>query len=237
VNERRSLFDSPPTDKNDHDAWAIWISGFFADFKVRWRALMESDAWHSCGIDSQGSVISNYDYTPYNRKLVDEAAGGFKEVAAAIIQFERVWKFASPGRANEIARKLREIAIDLADGHAIDPNQEGDVDGLGWEIEDANIRMSTIPVHTPHYNPDTLKLSFDGKVVKIAGQARSWKSILAAFQDEGWPDRIRNPIVLKGANSTRACKDAAEGLNKRMAGIGIGFEFKNGGVEWRRKNT
>lgn len=87
---------------------------------------------------------------------------------------------------------------------------------------------------TPVWDRDRRELSFKGKVVKRFRQpAPNQQPILDAFQEEGWPPRIDDPLpVTRGGDRRQRLADAVRGLNA-MDFIRFELDGTTEGVLWK----
>jgi hypothetical protein len=55
--------------------------------------------------------------------------------------------------------------------------------------------LPTPDMDRPHWNPVTCRLTFSGKLVRqLAKRARNCIAVLNAFEEEGWPACIDDPL-------------------------------------------
>jgi hypothetical protein len=84
----------------------------------------------------------------------------------------------------------------------------------------------------PNWNADTGELSIDGENVRtVARRAKSIRPILDAFQREGWPRRIDDPLPYKDWYATRI-QEACDSLRKDLSSIDFRPDGSGKGVTW-----
>ena len=88
----------------------------------------------------------------------------------------------------------------------------------------------------PHWDPELHELRLDGQLVKqFKLPSRNQETVLAAFEEEGWPARIDDPLPPRHTqNAKRRLQDTIKGLNRnqknrlvRIMGDGTGL-----GIRW-----
>jgi hypothetical protein len=95
-----------------------------------------------------------------------------------------------------------------------------------------------------HWDPDTRKLTVNGQIIKrFKWPAANQEAILSAFQEEGWPERIDDPLPPQPEqDSKRRLSDTIKCLNRKQTnhllhfrgdgtGEGITWEFVEPDVE------
>ena len=113
-------------------------------------------------------------------------------------------------------------------------------EGLGW-LNAANREWllhetgeSTIAPSLPAWDATTGELALDGRVVRtVAVRATNLRPILSAFQEEGWPPRIDDP--LPGSESGQRLHRAIAELNNGLADISFHSDGRTSGVIWRHR--
>ena len=94
----------------------------------------------------------------------------------------------------------------------------------------------------PHWDETHHTLYFGGKVVKrFRRPASSQQLILAAFQEDGWPYRIDDPLVPESGATKRHAKrrlrSAVQNMNRAQHGpvlIHFHLDGTGQGVRWTR---
>jgi hypothetical protein len=90
--------------------------------------------------------------------------------------------------------------------------------------------------HKPHWHPERRVLSFGGRVVKrFLVPASNQETILSAFQEEGWPEHIDDPLPGNhGIDPKARLNDAIYRLNRKQLKLMIRFHTNgNGnGIHW-----
>ncbi len=87
----------------------------------------------------------------------------------------------------------------------------------------------------PRYDPVTRELSRGGKRLKTYRRhAHSQESVLLAFEAQGWPERIENPLEEEqGVDRKERLRETVKSLNDGLRGKGIRFRADGmGGVRW-----
>jgi hypothetical protein len=88
----------------------------------------------------------------------------------------------------------------------------------------------------PRWEPGPRRLWFGGQLVKwIRQPAKSQEAILAAFEEEGWPRRIDDPLPpVEGRDSLERLHEAVKGLNRSQVTRLLEFrrDGTGEGVEW-----
>ena len=92
-------------------------------------------------------------------------------------------------------------------------------------------KMLGSEVQTPKYDSQLRELTF-GKVLlkKFKQPAENQELILQAFEEEGWPDRIDNPLPRQTQHSV-----TVRDLNRNMKSSAIRFELDGtgNGIIWK----
>lgn len=90
----------------------------------------------------------------------------------------------------------------------------------------------------PRWNPEVRLLHFDGQLVKrFKWPAVNQEAILCAFQEEGWPDRIDDPLPpQRQQDSKRRLADTIKCLNRKQINSLIHFrgDGTGEGVIWEQ---
>jgi len=90
---------------------------------------------------------------------------------------------------------------------------------------------------TPVWDPDFRELRYDGILVKrLSAVAANQAKILAAFQEEGWPQRIFDPLSPSGTQPpARRLRRAIYQLNKAVNAPLLHFHTNGDGISvcWR----
>jgi len=87
----------------------------------------------------------------------------------------------------------------------------------------------------PTWNRDRGELSLDGDVIKRVRSvtvAKNVTRILDTFEDDGWPDRIDDP--LDPSNSQMRLHEAIKRLNDNLTGIKFRADGTGQGIVWER---
>jgi hypothetical protein len=90
----------------------------------------------------------------------------------------------------------------------------------------------------PHWSGDVRELYWNGILVKqFRVPAWSQELILAAFQEEGWPAHLDDPLPQsEGVDPKERLRNAIKGLNRNQKNVLLHFEGDGNaqGVVWRR---
>ncbi len=112
----------------------------------------------------------------------------------------------------------------------------------GWTPTrgNSNSQMTGKPALAgPHWNADVRRLQFNAQLVKrFKWPAMNQEMVLCAFEEEGWPERIDDPLPPKPAqNSKRRLADTIKCLNRKQIQELIHFrgDGTGEGVIWERK--
>ncbi len=104
------------------------------------------------------------------------------------------------------------------------------------EIPPANGETHFKASHKPHWDPVRRKLSLAGRIVKqFHVPAGNQEVILSAFQEEGWPQYIDDPLPgNRGINPKTRLNDAIYRLNRKQLTCLIRFHTNGtgSGVHW-----
>lgn len=100
--------------------------------------------------------------------------------------------------------------------------------------------LGSTPNHRPDWDPNSRTLYVEGKIVKrFKWRAANQEAVLCAFQEEGWPRRIDDPLSPHPEqDSKRRLSDTIKCLNNKQAhrlirfhgdgtGEGVVWEFGN----------
>lgn len=159
-------------------------------------------------------------------------------------------------RPTDSIRKFRgvgSLALDVADcfvltdaGHerlvsaALETNREStrDIIRVMFSGERARVdgKHPVLPP-VPEWDVQRRVLLLDGEVVKrFTHSAPSQELILAAFQEEGWPSWIDDPLPIRGrANPKRRLRQTVQNMNRAQSPQGIRFTASCDGlaVSWQ----
>jgi len=92
-------------------------------------------------------------------------------------------------------------------------------------------------VEKPYWDADEHELWFKGRVIKrYSREAKLQACILGAFQEEGWPPCIDDPLTGNAEQSlsrSSRFRNAVRKLNENVEQFGLGFKCNGrGGVWW-----
>lgn len=110
---------------------------------------------------------------------------------------------------------------------------------IGFAISARN-RIAEIESCLPTWDVDRHELSFSGYLVKrFKHKSRNQETILAAFQEEGWPSAIPDPLPQNGdTDPKRRLNDTIKGLNHHQENELIRFrgDGTGEGVIWESRS-
>jgi hypothetical protein len=99
-------------------------------------------------------------------------------------------------------------------------------------------KTQTVQTPLPNWNAEIRELRLNGKLVKrFKWQAMNQEIVLAAFQEEGWPARIDDPLPPQPAqDSKRRLSDTIKCLNRKQTSELIHFrgDGTGEGIIWER---
>ncbi len=108
----------------------------------------------------------------------------------------------------------------------------------GITIPDANGRWD--PKDTPDWDPQSRRLSFSGALVKrFKWPAANQETVLGAFQEESWPERIDDPLYPQpDQDPKRRLSDTIKCLNRKQTNELIHFrgDGTGQGITWEHCN-
>lgn len=94
----------------------------------------------------------------------------------------------------------------------------------------------TIPKGKPHYDAEEHELWYRGRLVKRFIRSAPWQEmILAAFEEEGWPGSIDDPLPgTRTGDPVERLHDAVKGLNHAQAAKLLRFHTarQGRGIRW-----
>lgn len=97
-----------------------------------------------------------------------------------------------------------------------------------------------LAINHPHWDLKLRRLMYQGKLIKhFRCPAQNQETILSAFQEEGWPQRISDPIPpSKETDSKQRLHDAIRSLNRNQTNLLIKFhgDGTGEGVLWSPEN-
>jgi hypothetical protein len=129
----------------------------------------------------------------------------------------------APGTANRTFRRMRNLA--LSPRTCLVLTAEGQRLLESWEARQVppsagadmnNMAGSAQPVAVPHWDGERRQLWYRNRLVKLyRTPAGSQETILAAFEEEGWPPRIDDPLSRgTGHDPQERLHEAVKGLNR-----------------------
>jgi hypothetical protein len=112
----------------------------------------------------------------------------------------------------------------------VDGSRSADADGTG------NGNGNGEPQQLPRWDADLRELWVGGKLLKrFPRRAPNQELILAAFQEQGWPPRIDDPLPPRGERHAHCClHDTVIRLNRTLRRRGLRFhgDGSGSGVRW-----
>lgn len=90
----------------------------------------------------------------------------------------------------------------------------------------------------PNWNHETGELHFSGKRVRrvgYPGRATNVVAILDAFEEQGWPNRIDDP--LPGGTDKQRLREAVRNLNRELTRIRFRADGSGTGIVWQTTHT
>lgn len=132
-------------------------------------------------------------------------------------------------RAKNVSRELAIVQLSIQFG--LPPAD------AAWILEELGETLPNDHEHAPgrpNWNRERGELTFDGEVVRqIArvNQARNIVLILDAFQEEGWPRRIDDP--LPGTGGAERLGNTLRRLRERLSAITFERDGTGEGITWR----
>lgn len=99
-------------------------------------------------------------------------------------------------------------------------------------------KESTPTSHRPNWDRGTGKLHYGGKLVRHVanpGRATNIVAILDVFEEQGWPERIDDP--LRGGADKQRLREAIRTLNQGLSGIRFRADGTGSGIGWEPADT
>ena len=93
---------------------------------------------------------------------------------------------------------------------------------------------SRVTTKHPTWDPDGRRLLWGGRVLKVYHHsAAEQQLILAAFEEQGWPNRIDDPLSPKFLlDSVERLHNTIRSLNDRLEGIRFHCDGSGTGIRW-----
>ena len=108
------------------------------------------------------------------------------------------------------------------------------VDQIDQSIQEVAGQAVLPTLSTPQWDGDRSRLLMDGKVIRTVSRlAKNVVQILRAFEDDGWPDRIDDPITGPEANQPTRLHEAIRSLNNGLTMIRFRSDGTGTGIEWK----
>lgn len=128
---------------------------------------------------------------------------------------------------------LTPAGVRFAQELLIQPNHEA-TSRLAGRMKGPDRRHDEV---VPHWDPGKRQLEFRGRVIKAFVRA-AWnqEAILTAFEEEGWPQQVDDPIPPAGGRNQRArLRACIQSLNRQAAppAIEFGCEPNGAAICWR----
>jgi hypothetical protein len=136
-------------------------------------------------------------------------------------------------RGTSIERAVLDVAVGI--GHMSHANYEWLLREMGMRRTPRTTEQSRNMPPVPEWNAENGELRFRGKLVRtlrVGGRPTNIQRIVDAFQEEGWPTSIDNP--LPGGPNQQRLHATLQSLNEGLKGIR--FHGQRGGraIRWAR---
>lgn len=132
---------------------------------------------------------------------------------------------------------LTQAGVEAAESQCL-PSPDGPLPTLSDHSQASEEPPEQWPV--PQWDPELRKLHLDGQLVKrFKWPALNQEAVLCAFQEEGWPTRIDDPLPPQPEqDSKRRLADTIKCLNRKQTNELIHFcgDGTGEGVIWERSN-
>lgn len=129
------------------------------------------------------------------------------------------------------SRKKSYVAAMLELGHLTNLLAQGDRDNLAALLGETVF----VPAGAkPHWDRETVTLHFRGQMVRrFRGRttAKNQVAVLDAFEEEGWPSRIDDP--LSPSSKGRRLREVVRKLNKGQTILRFSADGSSQGITWR----
>lgn len=152
----------------------------------------------------------------------------------AVVRYEKCFK------DGMLPRKVRLLWTKL-----VEQSRDGDysafqtAEDMAEMLKAESLNVSSEPqTDRPRWDKDGRALIVGGVVVKQYKRhpAPNQVRILAAFEEEGWENRIDDPIP-GGTNPKKRLRDTVQDLNKAQGAIKFSTDGTGEGVQWEPRTT
>lgn len=178
--------------------------------------------------DDEKRVFREGSALAFNEDLCFVPTEAGLELATVFLQSRRTAPFAGPGEANEAAAGDGHRTLGTADGQA----SEGTPAAAAERGRNAEQAAHLVPV----WDGDRLELRLGQRIVKrFKSPATNQATVLAAFDEEGWPPRIDDPLPPHpDLEPKRRLHDTINSLNRNQKHRLIRFlgDGSGKGVRW-----
>lgn len=197
--------------------YAVDTDSTLWDFAISIRRLLELGASET---DLRWLVLKGF--VKHGREVTVEGDDGREFRPTGNLTFSRKTCFV----LTDVGIKVASLQCDASnDGRATSPGNNGQ--------DDAHH-----PLPTPRWDADLRKLQLGGQLVKrFKWPATNQEAVLCAFQEEGWPERIDDPLPPQPEqDSKRRLADTIKCLNRKQVNELLHFrgDGTGEGVLWER---
>jgi hypothetical protein len=152
----------------------------------------------------------------------------------------------APGRASRTFRRMRNLALSprtclvlTAEGQRLLESWEARQREMAARADPNGAVASALRAAVPHWDSEQRQLWYRDRLVKLyRTPAASQETILAAFEEEGWPPRIDDPLGQEyGQDPQERLHEAVKGLNRGQVQRLLEFhrDGSGEGVTWRAR--
>lgn len=241
-NPRQLLLDAPSPLMR---GFGLLLQAFDYSNKLardRWDFAVEIDTLRDCGLTNNDlRLLICGDYTLCQNEITP--AGQSKRV------FER--RTNSPNADQKSLYFSAATCFVLTDGGitlAEDSFHQESIGSIPWNVDpsgnisnynDRHVNGSSRPSErvTPTWNPDRRELSIRGCLVKaFRHPSPNQEAILTAFVEDGWPERIDDPLSpVADINPRQRLRDTIKSLNRHQHNALVSFhgDGTGEGITWR----
>lgn len=164
-------------------------------------------------------------FTPAERQKLGGDVDACRERRPNLIAMYMNVRAVSQYRATvELADRLKVLSLD----------RDYLLQALGEAVGEQDEQGGSSTAHAPLWDKSSFKLTLAGDVIRQIKKPKAAKNIiliLDAFQEDGWPDHIDDPLP-GGADPARLA-DAVKSLNDGLQRIKFGKDGSGQGVVWR----
>lgn len=174
-----------------------------------------------------------------SKEVLDAVGSAFARISLPVVE-ERIWKHvltaadreslkagSSPRQIVTFYASKRKISIHRA---ILDIAVEVSVIGVARHRQLIALGETAAP--RPRWNAANGELHYGEVLVRtVSRQAKSLGKILGAFEEEGWPPRIANPLPSR-EDLSKSLRDAVRNLNKKVTVIKFFAHDRGRAVMW-----